>query len=152
MKPAILLLTLAAATPAAVHAGEKRVSEKGMPAPVLAAFHAAYPAAAILALAVETERGRTSYEIESLDGRTRRDLSYAADGTLQEIEEGIPESQLPAPVQAAVKASYPGAKVLKAEKDTRGATVTYELHLKGGEAPREAVFAADGKALRPARN
>ena len=147
MNRALTLLLAAACLAPSTRAGEKRLTEKQMPAPVLAAFHKAYPGAAIRRMAVETEHGQTTYEIESLDGKTRRDLSYLADGTLAEVEETIPESALPAPVLAAVKAKHPGAKLLKAEKDTKGAIITYELHLKDARRRREVVVTPDGKVL-----
>ena len=144
MSRTLAFLLAAACLAPSARAGEKKLTEKQMPAPVLAAFHKAYPSAAIRGLAVEKEHGRTTYEIESLDGQTRRDLSYHADGTLAEIEETIPESELPALVLAALKAQHPKAKVLKAEKDTKGATVTYELHVSEGGHHREVVFDAEG--------
>jgi hypothetical protein len=147
MSRALVLLLAAACLVPSSRAGEKKLTEKQMPAPVLAAFHKAYPAAAIRGLAVETEHGQTTYEVESLDGKTRRDLSYLADGTLAEIEETIPESDLPAPVLAAVKAKHPAAKIRKAEKDTKGTAITYELHLKEGHHSREVVLDPQGKVL-----
>ncbi len=137
-----------ALVPSSARAGEKHLSEKQMPAAVLAAFHKAYPAATIRGMAMETEHGKTNYEIESLDGKTRRDLSYQEDGTLLEIEEVIPEADLPAPVLAAVNAKHPGAKIAKAEKDTRGTTVTYEIHVKDAQRPREVVVTPEGKILK----
>ncbi|HET6331288.1 MAG TPA: hypothetical protein VFF76_10930, partial [Holophagaceae bacterium] len=72
MSRALVLILAAACLAPSARAGEKKLSENQMPAPVLAAFHKAYPAATIRGLAMETEHGRTTYEIESLDGRTRR--------------------------------------------------------------------------------
>jgi hypothetical protein len=146
MNRAFIFLLAAAGLAPLAHAGEKKLTRKQMPAPVLAAFHKAYPSATIRGLAVETEHGQTTYEIESLDGKTRRDLSYLADGTLAEIEETIPESGLPAPVLAALKAKHPAAKLLKAEVDTKGAAVTYELRIQEGGRLREVVFRPDGAA------
>ena len=148
-RPLTLLLTgvcLASAAPSA-HAGEKRLSEKQMPAPVLAAFHKAYPAATIRGLSVEKEHGKAYYEVESLDGMTRRDLSYLADGTVAEIEETIAAADLPAAVMAAVKRKHPGGMVMKAEKNTKGATLTYEILVHDGKDLREVVVTPAGKVL-----
>lgn len=146
MSRTLAFLLAAACLAPSVRAGEKKLSEKQMPAAVLAAFHKAYPAASIRGLAKETEKGRTTYEIESLDAGTRRDLSYLADGTLAEIEETVPEAALPAAVRAAVASARPKAELLKAEKDIRGAVITYELHIKEGRRVREIVLDPDGKA------
>ena len=144
MSRAFVLFLAAACLAPSARAGERKLSEKQMPAPALAAFHKAYPAAAIRGLAVEKDRGQTTYEIESVDGKVRRDLSYLADGTLAEIEEAIPGSDLPGPVFATLKAKHPAAKLLKAEKDTKGAAVTYELHIQEGGHRREVVLNPDG--------
>ncbi|HXC18063.1 MAG TPA: PepSY-like domain-containing protein [Holophagaceae bacterium] len=147
MSRALVFLLAAACLAPSARAGEKKLSEKQMPAPVLAAFHKAYPAAAIRGLAVETEHGQTTYEVESLDGKTRRDLSYLADGTLAEIEETIPESDLSAPVLAAVKAKHPAVKIRKAEKDTKGSAVTYEIHVEENGRHHEVAVTPDGRVL-----
>lgn len=132
---------------AAAHAGEKAITEKQMPPAVLTAFHKIYPQAHILGMARETEHGKTFYEIESKDGDTRRDLSYQADGSLAEIEETIQEAALPEPVKAALAAKHPGAAVKKAEKDTRGTVITYEVHLMVGKRMKEVVLDPSGKVL-----
>jgi hypothetical protein len=79
----------------------------------------------------ETENGKTTWEVESIDNGLSRDLVYNADGTVVEIEEEIPAASLPEPVTAAVKAKYPKATIARAEKVTHGTTESYELTLKG---------------------
>ena len=145
-RAAALILACACLAPSA-HAGERKLTEKQVPAAVLAAFRKAYPAASIRGLAKETGHGRTTFEIESEDGQVRRDLSYLGDGTLAEIEETVSANDLPAPVAAALDTKFHGAKVVKAEKDTRGGVITYELRISEGHHAREVVFAVDGKVL-----
>lgn len=142
-----LLAGACAVFTAQAQAGERKLTEKQMPVAVLAAFHKAYPAATIRGLSVEKEHGKAFYEVESLDGATRRDLSYLADGTLSEIEETLPETSLPAAVMAAVKAKHPGGKVLKAEKNTKGSVLTYEILVRDGKRLREVVVDPAGKVL-----
>jgi hypothetical protein len=103
----------------------------GLPAPILAAFQAAYPHATIKTAAAEKENGKVVWEVESTENGLGRDLLYTPDGTVVEIEEEVPSVQLPAPVTAVVKAQYPSARIVKGERVTRGATVTYELQLAG---------------------
>jgi hypothetical protein len=117
-----------------------------LPAPVLAAFQTAYPHATIKAATKEKEDGKVVWEVESTDNGLGRDLVYAPDGTIVEIEEEVPSSQLPAPVTAAVKAQYPSARIVKGERVTRGGTVTYELKLAG--AGRKSIaLTPDGKSV-----
>ena len=54
------------------------VAKKDLPAPVLAAFQKAYPTAKLKACSSEQRDGKTCYELESKDGKTERDLIYAA--------------------------------------------------------------------------
>ena len=104
---------------------------RALPAPILAAFKAAYPHASIKSAAEEKENGKLVWEVESTQDGLGRDLLYTPDGSVVEIEEEVPSAQLPAPVTAAVKAQFPAARIVKAERVTRSGTVSYELHLAG---------------------
>lgn len=141
------LAVLAALLPAA-HAGERPVSRKEVPAAVLASFQKAYPRAKALRFTRDDGEGRQVFEIESLDGRVRRDLSYLPDGTLEEAEEAIAPSALPKAVQRAIQAGHPGAHVLRAERDTRGERVTYEVVLSVHGARKELTFDPEGKVVQ----
>lgn len=70
-------------------AHEKKIAPKDLPATVSSAFKAAYPSAKIKGAGTETEDGVEYYEIESVDGKTRRDLLYTKDGKVCEIEEMV---------------------------------------------------------------
>jgi hypothetical protein len=118
----------------------------GLPAPILAAFEAAYPHATLKSAAAEKENGKVVWEVESTENGLGRDLLYTPDGTVVEIEEEVPSAQLPAPVTAAVKAQYPAARIVKGEKVTRGATVTYELQLAGA-ARKSIELTPEGKPV-----
>jgi hypothetical protein len=117
-----------------------------LPAPILAAFQTAYPHATIKAAAREKENGKVVWEVESTENGLGRDLLYTPDGTVVEIEEEVPSAQLPEPVTAAAKAQYPAARIVKGERVTRGATITYELALAG--ASRKSVaLTPEGKPV-----
>jgi hypothetical protein len=135
--------------PPAAKTGTKPTAPKGaLPASVAAAFKKAYPNAVIKNWAKETEKGKTQYEVESMDGTQRRDINYAPDGTVLIIEELIPTSALPAPVAAAVAKIYPKASITTAEKVTTKEGVTqYEVGLKGAKVT-EALFTPDGKPVK----
>ena len=140
----IALALLAAFT---LTAGDsKPVAKKDLPAPVLAAFQKAYPTAKLKACSSEQKDGKTCYELETKDGKTERDLIYAADGSVMEIEEGLAPANLPEAVKKAVADQYPKAAIKKAEKLTKGGEVSYEVVVKNGKKTVELVFDAEGKA------
>jgi hypothetical protein len=132
------------ATPPKPAAAKPKVT---LPPAVEAAFKAAYPSATINNVSKEKEGGQEIYEVESVDRGLHRDLNYKADGTVVDMEEEVAEADLPASVAAAIKTRYPKATVAKREKLTKGATVSYEIQLKGG--PGEVVLTPDGKWISP---
>lgn len=129
-------------------AQEKKITQKELPAPVLASFQKTYPHATIKGVGKETENGKTYYEIESVDGKTNRDLLYLADGTVAEIEETVAAADLPASVKSAVTAKYPSGKIQKAEKTTRGSTITYDVRVDVGNTKHEMSIDAGGKVIK----
>jgi len=133
-------------------AGEKKIAQKDLPAPVLTAFQKAYPKATIKGASTEVEEGKTYYEIESLDGKVKRDLLYLSDGTIAEIEETVAAADLPKAVSAAVTGKYPKGKIEKSEKVTHGAVVAYEVVVKSGETTVEMSFNPEGKLLKESKD
>jgi hypothetical protein len=132
--------------PAAV-AADQKLTKKDMPAPVLAAFEKAYPSATVKGYGKEVEKGKTFYEIESVNGGNSLDISYLPDGTVAEIEQGVTEGDLPAPVKDAVAKKHPDGKIEKAEKATRGAVVQYDVKIATGNAKVEMSIDPTGKVI-----
>lgn len=126
-------------------AQEKKITASQVPAAVIAAFKSSYPKATIRGYAEEKEDGKVLYEIESLDGATRRDVLYNIDGTLAEIEESIAATDLPADAQQAIKQKYPRAVIMLVEKTTVGDTVGYEVSLRNGRQRIAMEFDSSGK-------
>ncbi len=128
-------------------AQEKKISMKELPPAVLNSFHKTYPKAKIKGLSTETEKGKTYFEIESMDGTTRRDLLYTPDGKAAEIEETIPSSELPKGSVQAIEKKIPGAKITHAERNIRGTKTTYELSVMSMKAKYEVVLDNAGKIV-----
>ena len=126
-------------------AQEKKITAKQVPAAVMTAFKSTYPNATIRGYAQEKENGKVFYEIESREGTTRRDVLYNPDGTVAEVEESIPASDLPADAQQAIKQKYPRAVIVLAEKTTAGDTVGYEVSLRNGKRRIGMEFDSSGK-------
>jgi hypothetical protein len=91
------------------------------------------------------------YEIESQDGKIRRDIIYSTEGIVLEIEERIPPVNLPDPVKQTIKKEYPKGKIKSSERLTRGISVEYEVVIKRGKETFEVVFDTSGKVLRAQR-
>ena len=119
-----------------------------LPPAIDKAFKAAYPNAAIKHVSKETEAGKQVYEVESVDGGRRRDLIYRPDGTVVSFEEELAEADVPAAVSQAIKARYPKATITFRERSVTGATVEYEIQLKGA-GPGSVTLTPDGKWVSP---
>ncbi len=150
MRMCSIVLLSAMTLSSALCAGEqeKKITKKDLPAPVLAAFQKDYPTATIKGLNEEKKDGQTYFEIESKDGKTKRDLLYLADGSVAEIEESMEASDLPQAVKAAVEAKYPKAKIGKIEKVTLGTAVHYDLKVKAENGVFKIETDDSGKILK----
>jgi len=127
---------------------EKQISKKEVPSAVLKSFKKEYPKAHIKGLSTETEKGKSYFEIESIDGKVRRDLLYTPEGKVAEIEETITTSELPKESIESIQKKIPGGKIEKAERVTSGSKVTYELRVAGKKAIYEVVLDSTGKVVK----
>jgi hypothetical protein len=121
---------------------------KILPQAVLSAFKAAYPRAVIKGTSKEKEKGVTYYEVESVDGKLNRDLLYTADGKAAEIEEAMAPADLPAAVQQTLTKEFPGAKILKAERMTKGDRKLFELRILVKDKKMEVTVTPHGEIVR----
>jgi hypothetical protein len=129
---------------------EKKITRRELPNSVLSAFQKAYPHARIRGLSREVEKGITYYEIESVDGKTHRDLLYDAGGKISEVEEAIPAKQLPKSVKETLRKEFKKYSIRTAEASTHGQNLTYEVHLTAGKKAYEVTIAPDGKLVSKA--
>ncbi|MGE5430022.1 MAG: PepSY-like domain-containing protein [Syntrophomonadaceae bacterium] len=126
---------------------KKNDAKKNVPQVVLDSFKKAYPNAVIKGSGKEVEEGKTFYEIESVDGKVKRDLLYLPDGKVAEVEEKISNNDLPASVIASVKKESPKGKITTAERVTKDGTENYELIVKDGRNSMELVLDKNGKVI-----
>jgi hypothetical protein len=127
----LVLLAFICSIPATT--GDKKITKKDVPPAVLKAFEQAYSHATVKGYAMEKEHGTTYYELETIDGKTRRDLLYTEDGKIAEIEETITMKDLPAAVAKAFAKESPKAQASKIEKVARGEKVMYEFSMGKGK-------------------
>lgn len=129
-------------------ANEHTLTAAQVPAAVKLAFRRAYPTATVQKYSSEVENGRTMYELETLDGTTRRDMLITADGTITEVETTVTPEQLPAPVRTAATAH--NGQIERAEVVVMGRDTTYEIKLRGRSG--ELKLRANGQAVPPERH
>jgi hypothetical protein len=142
---AALLVWTAGATRAS--AEEQTIKCDQVPPAVHKAFQTAYPKAMIRDCSKEVEKGKTAYEISSLEDKTRRDILYYEDGTIVVVEEAIPAGDLPEPVRLAISKKYPGRTITLAERLTHDSSITYEVRLKQRGKTLELIFGPNGKEV-----
>jgi uncharacterized membrane protein YkoI len=129
-------------------AQEKKIDRSALPSPVEKAVQAETKGATIKGFTEEREHGKTFYEVETVvNGRTR-DILFAADGAVAEIEEEVPLESLPAPVQTGLRKKASGVNINKVESLTKnGKLVAYEGHIKRNGKSAEIQVGPEGKNL-----
>jgi hypothetical protein len=128
--PLLVICALVGMSPGT--AGDTKLTKKDVPAAVLESFKQSYPNATVKGYGKEVENGKTFYELETVDGTTRRDLLYTPEGKVAEIEEAVAMKDLPDPVAKAFAKESPKAKAVKIEKTTHGDKVQYDFHMGKG--------------------
>jgi hypothetical protein len=123
-----------------------------LPAAVSGAFHKAYPNAKIEGTEKEKEGGKEIYEINSVDGKTKRSVTYTADGKLAEVEETINPKDVPAEVMKGFRTVVPKGDVSMAEKIMKDGKTSYELKVKTDKKTREIALDATGKVIEDSAN
>ena len=147
----ILFLVLFAAFTGVAQKGEDQeqsIKKSAVPKAILAAFEKSYPHAKVKGYSKEIGNGVAEYELESLDGKISRDISYAEDGSVLAVEESIAYADLPEAVRATITKEHPKHTVASCEKLTKGSTIEYEVVLKQGKKKTEVVFDAAGAVVK----
>ena len=144
----IVMVTLAFFAVSNLFAQEKRVKEKDIPSTVTKAFHSEYPAAKIIGTSTEVEKGVTYFEIESMDGKVRRDLLYTKTGKVEEIEEVLTAATIPDFVKKSIEKKFKDVEYKKGEKNMRNSVTKYELIIEASELKYEVVCDAHGKITK----
>jgi hypothetical protein len=130
------------------YAGDKKIPRKQIPDAVMKAFAEKYPHAVIKGQAMENENGATYYEIESLDGKTKRDLLYTPEGKIFEMEESLTPDELADAMKHAIGKEYPKGKIVKAEKVSHDTLTGYEVRVQDGKKTHGISFDARGNMIK----
>lgn len=127
---------------------EEQLAKQDVPGAVLSAFEKTYSKAVVKGYSREEKDGKTLYEVESLEGKIHRDVSYLEDGSLVLVEEVVAVKSLPEAVRQTVKKEHPKGKIELAEKIMQGTTIKYEVVVTEGKKKLEIKLDASGKVLK----
>jgi hypothetical protein len=117
-------------------------ADTACPSAVTDAAKKAFPQATITKCIAE----KTIFEVKMQKAdKSMLELDISAKGDIEQIEEVVPVSSVPAAVTKAFAAKYPKAAMLKAEKQTKAdKSVSFEVAFKTDKHLKEATFKEDG--------
>lgn len=147
----VLAATISFSALTSTRAQEMKIKKSDLPAVVSKAFQAEYPNAKILGVAKETEKGVTYFEIESKDGKVRRDLLFTKNGKVAEIEESLTSKDIPVFVKKSIEMKFKNVEFKRGEKNIRNSVTKYEVVIEAAEIKYEVVCNASGKILKTTR-
>ena len=143
----VLLIALGSAS-TSVTAQEKRLKKSDLPPAVQRAAEEQSKGATIRGYSSEVENGQREYEVAMTVNRRGRDVSFAADGSILEIEQEVVLDSLPAAVRAALVQKAGAGRITKVESLTRhGTLVAYEAQVRTGAKRSEVQVGPDSKPL-----
>jgi hypothetical protein len=128
-------------------AAEGKLEMKDLPKVVQATIQKETAGATIVGLSMETEAGKTLYEVETKVNGKGRDMLIDAKGALTEVEEEIDLASLPAAVQVEIKKSMGKGKLVKLESVFNGAKIQtgYSALVDNAGKQSEVEMGNDGK-------
>jgi len=135
-----LVLGIMAAVGGVASAAEKKLEMKDLPMAVQKTVQDQTKGAEIRGLSKETEKGRASYEVETMVNGKHRDFVVDAKGAVTEIEVETAIESIPAPAKAAIEKKAAGGKIGRVETMTRGSATFYEAGYTGKDGKRHSVL------------
>lgn len=129
-------------------AQEKKIKRSDLPPSVEKTVAEVSKGATIKGFSEETEKGKTTYEVEMVVNGHTKDVEMDASGAVLEIEEEVAMDSLTANVKAGLTAKAAGGKILKVESLTKnGKLVAYEAKVEAAGKKSEIQVGPDGKPL-----
>ena len=110
MKALAVILSLTILPGLAVAQGEKLDPSK-LPPRVADAVKLRFPGATITQVTKEIENGETVFDIEMTRAGKKHEMDCKEDGTLIDLQNEVPASELPAGAADAIKKKYPGSTI-----------------------------------------
>lgn len=132
----------------AAAAAEKKLEMKDLPPAVRKAVQDQTKGAVIKGLSKETEKGVTTYEVETTVNGKGRDFLVDAKGAVIEVEEEVSINSIPAAAKAAIEKKAVDGTIKKVETLTKGGTTSYEAAFTKAGKTHEVVVKADGSEVK----
>lgn len=152
MKQALVFTACLAFSASTLYAQEHKIVRSALPPAVEKALQANIAGASIKGFATEVEGGKKVYEAETILNGHTRDLQFAVDGTLNEIEEEVAFDSLPPAVQSALKSKAGTSRITRVESLTRhDKLVAYEAGTLKGTKRGEVQVGPTGENLKHSR-
>lgn len=134
---------------AALLAADAKLKLADLPPAVQKAVQENLKGGELKGLSKETEKGKTSYEVETTLNGKSRDMVLDSTGAVSEVEEEIEMSSVPQAAMDAIMKKAAGAKITKVESLTRGGKiVAYEAATLKGTKKAEVAVTPDGKPFK----
>lgn len=129
-------------------AEEKRIQKSDLPTAVQKAMKQQIAGSTVRGYSTEVEDGQQTYEIETIRNGHTRDITFAADGRILEIEEQVELRSLPARVRDALKAKAASGDITKVESiSKKGKLLAYEAKINKSGKKHEFQVGPDGETL-----
>ena len=126
MTRTLTIILAIAALGGAAAAAEKKLQMKDLPPAVQKTVQEQTKGAEIRGLSTETEKGKTTYEVETMVNGKHRDFLVNAKGAVTEVEDETAIESIPAAARAAIEKKAAGGKIGMVETMTRGGATFYE--------------------------
>jgi len=129
-------------------AQEKKIKRSDLPPAVEKAVAEVSKGATVKGFSEETDKGKTTYEVEMIVNGHTKDVELDPSGAIVEIEEQVAMDSLPANVKAGLAAKAAGGRIRNVETITKnGKLVAYEAHVDTAGKKSEIQVGPDGKPL-----
>jgi uncharacterized membrane protein YkoI len=143
-----IILAIATLGGAAMGA-EKKLQMKDLPPAVQKTVQEQTKGAEIKGLSKETEKGKTSYEVETMVNGKHRDFLVDVKGAITEVEDETALDSIPAAAKAAIEKKAGGGKIGMVETMTRGGATYYEAGYTGKDGKKhEVLVKPDGTEVK----
>ena len=145
----VTVLIAAGALLGTAAAADKKLELKDLPPAVQKTIQDQTKGAEIKGLSKETEKGKTTYEVETMVNGKHRDFMVDAKGALGDVEEETTFDSIPAAAKAAFQKKVGTGKIGLVETVTRAGATLYEAAYtyKGGK-KHEYLVKADGTEVK----
>lgn len=141
----VLFLALLAAE---AQSGERKVRRADLPRAVQSTIDTETKGSTIRGYSKEVERGKTYYEVQTLQHGRSRDILIDADGKVVELEEEVAIDSLPSSVKKVLESKAGNGKIGKIESLTKhGKLVAYEATVTKGATRSEIQVGPAGESL-----